>query len=137
MTMAENYMSYNRKEFEDGLLEIAGNFGLQVGDYTEKMGKAGMEERVYEVTTYDPRVRILIYSSIDPRTNVSREVGGDAIRINFYCKGKDGKLYYKKFKKHQRINTMFNNIMKSVSLVMCDMLVQKDIEKWLYAVSKN
>lgn len=135
--MAENYMSYNRKEFEDGLLEIARNFGLQVGDYTEKLGKAHIEERVYEVTTFDPRVRMLIYSSIDPRTNLSREVGGDAIRINFYCKGKDGKPYYKKFKKHQRINTMFSNISKSVSLVMDDMSVKDDIAKWLYAVSKN
>lgn len=134
--MAENFMSYNRKEFEHGLTTIINKFGLQLGDYTEKQGKQNIEERVYEISTYDPRVRILVYSSIDPRTNIAREIGGDAIRINFYCKNK-GKLYYKKFKKHQRINTMFNNIEKSIGFVMQDMLVQKEIGKWIYAVTKN
>lgn len=131
-------MSYNRKEFENGLKEIADKLGLQIGDYTEKQGKQNVEERVYELTTHIPVVRILVYSSIDPRTNISREVGGDAIRINLYCKY-NGKTYYKKYKKHQRVNTMFKNIDKSITSLVTesDSDFKKELDKWMKAVSSN
>lgn len=133
--MSDKYMSYNRKEFESGLLKIAKNLNLQVGDYTEKQGKQNIEERVYEMTTPNPVIRILIYSSIDPRTNISREVGGDAIRINFYCKF-NGKTYYKKFKTHQRIKTMFDNIEKSIQEINKEKM-KKELSNWIYKVSQN
>ena len=132
--MAENYMKYDRKEFEKQIAIIADGHGLNVGDFTNKQGRQA-EELVYELTTQNPLIRILIYSSVDARNGLAREVGGDAVRVNLYCKHK-GKYYYKKFKTHQRINTMFKNLNKSISAAN-DYSVGNEVEKWIYAVKKN
>lgn len=132
--MADNYMSYNRNRFEQELERITGELNLQFGEYVDQ-GKRKSEERVYEVTTKNPMVRLLIYSSIDPRTNTSREVGGDAVRVTFYCMHK-GKLYYKRHKTHQRISTLFNNLEKSIGAAN-DLTTTPEIENWLFKVRTN
>lgn len=129
------YMLYKREEFENQLRESANAYGLNFGDFSEKMGTHKFEERVYEMTTKNPNVRILIYSSLDPRTDKSREVGGDAVRVNFYCSYK-GELKYKKYKKHQRIETLFKNLHKTIGLAN-DFSESEDIKKWIYAIKKN
>lgn len=126
------YYNYTRQEFESKLLEIVTSHGLQVGDATGIINNA---ERVYEVTTQNPKVRIVIYSSLGVNSNSCVDVGGDAVRINFYIKH-NGKFHFKKKKKHQRIETIFKNIEKSI--VECnDFVLSDEIKKWIYAVSKN
>lgn len=133
--MAETYMKYDRNTFEAELLKIADANGLLLGDFTEKQGRQHIEERVYEMTTQNPRIRILIYSSIDPHDGQSRDVGGDAVRVNLYCKY-DGKHHYKKYKKHQRIETLFVNLNKTIASAQ-EYVFGEDVKKWFYAISKN
>lgn len=42
------------------------------------------KEIVYQIPSENPNIKIRIYSSIDIRTNISRDVGSDAIRIVYW-----------------------------------------------------
>jgi hypothetical protein len=126
------YYEYTREEFESKLKEIVELHGYQIGDFTDKIKSV---ERVYEVTTKNPKVRMLIYSSLGVNGQTCADVGGDAVRVNFYCKHK-GKYFYKKFKKHQRIQTIFKNLEKTL-FDANDYVLSNEVSKWLYAINKN
>lgn len=56
---------------------------------------------------------ILIFSSVDVRTDATRDNGSDAVRIVYRWITKNGDLY-RHISKHTRIDTLFLNIEKSI-----------------------
>jgi hypothetical protein len=129
------YYEYSVNEFETKLKEICDIHGYEVGYFTAKLPLREQKERIYEVTTNNKYVRMLIYSSLGVNGTTCADVGGDAVRVIWYIKFNE-KLYYKKFKKHQRIETIFKNLEKTI-IEASEHANSDEIAKWIYAVKKN
>lgn len=111
------YYQYSRKHFEYGMREflIPKNLGF-MQEITEQYIAEGGDtwERIYSISTKNKSVDILIFSSVDMRTNHVREHGDDAVRLVLRWKTRNG-YRYKKIAKHLRITTLFKNIEKSIA----------------------
>lgn len=114
--MSRQYYQFGKKHFEYGVREflIQNRLGF-LKDVTDSYIAEGNQtwEHVYTISTANKSVEILIYSSVDIRTSHVREHGDDAVRLVLRWKTKNGYLY-KKLAKHLRIETLFNNMKKTV-----------------------
>lgn len=113
------YYDFSRTKFEYELrgILIRNKLG-NVYDITQTMLDRGYEiwERVYFIPTRNKAVSILIYSSIDLRTDRVREKGSDAIRVVLAWRTKRG-IYYKSFAKHLRTRGIFQNLEKTLKKI--------------------
>lgn len=116
----KKYCQFNKRQFEYRVREILikNRLGF-LKDITDSYIADGGTtwERIYAVSTANKSVEIFIFSSIDLRTDSVRNKGSDAVRIVLRWKTKNGYVY-KKVAKHLRINTLFENIKKS--LINCN-----------------
>jgi hypothetical protein len=112
MILLSNYYHFGKKQFEYELrgLCIRDRLGF-LNEITDELLAEGNEiwEKVYAISTINKSVDIIIYSSIDMRTNYVRDVGADAVRVVMRWKTKHGMLY-KKLAKHYRLKTLFSNL---------------------------
>jgi hypothetical protein len=102
------YKNYSKKQFEyflRGLL-IENKLGF-LSEVTNEHGQTW--EHIYEVTTRNRAVTIIIFSSVDMRTGRTRENGADRVRLVLRWKTKNGYVY-KRIARHNRLDTLFNNI---------------------------
>lgn len=124
--MAKKYRSYSKKEFEFKIREIyrINNLFCKLVDVTERVGEiVPVYEHVYSVPTKSSAVALLIYSSVDIRNARTREIGSDAVRIvmqwTIKKRNDEGqviatKRVYRKVAKHLRIDTLFQNLEKTI-----------------------
>ena len=70
-------------------------------------------EYIYSIPLEIGGLSILIFSSVDVRTDTTRDNGSDAVRVVYRWKTKNGDLY-KHISKHTRIDTLFLNLEKSI-----------------------
>lgn len=116
--MAREYVPFSQKKFEYELFNMKKKLGFySYSNITEDLIRNGylIKEEVYMVTTYRKDTNILIYSSLDVRSNRVRTVGSDAVRVVLVRRTKDGKHFYKRLGKHLRINTLFNNLYNTIA----------------------
>jgi hypothetical protein len=110
------YYQFGKKHFEYGVRNflIENKLGF-LKDITEGYKAEGNDtwEHVYSISTANRAVEIIVYSSVDIRTSHVREHGDDAVRLVLRWKTRNGYIY-KKLAKHLRINTLFNNMQKTV-----------------------
>ncbi|BCE03462.1 hypothetical protein [Marinicellulosiphila megalodicopiae] len=111
------YKQYWKSEFQNTLTSIA-NTG-KINRWTEissnlENNQIPINEYVYQFTLRNKSVSIIIYSSIDKKTDRTREVGSDAVRIIFEWKTKEGKKY-NKIAKHYRTESLFSNMIESIN----------------------
>lgn len=127
------YYQFGKKHFEFGVREflIANRLGF-LKDITQEYLDEGNStwERIYTVTTSNKAVQIMIFSSVDMRTDYVREHGDDAVRLVMRWKTRNGYVY-KKLSKHLRISTLFNNMHKSIAQA------QKDVFNLKYGEFTN
>ena len=117
--MARQYYQFGKKHFEYGVREflIQNKLGFLKDITQDYIADGGVTwERIYTISTRNRSVDILIFSSIDMRTDYVREHGDDAVRLVLRWKTKNGYVY-KKISKHLRIKTLFNNMEKSIAEV--------------------
>lgn len=119
--MKKQYVSFSKKKFEYELFQMKKK--LKFSTYlniTDDLIRNNIhtKEYVYLIRTGRKDTNILIYSSVDTRIDRMRELGTDAVRVVLVRKRSDGERFYKKVKTHQRINTLFNNLTKSVELAL-------------------
>ena len=111
----KRFYEYGKKHFEFELRRLL--FKNKIGsmeEITEDFSEESYtEERIYKIKTKNPSVSIIVFSSVDIKTNFTREIGADAVRIVMEWKTKNG-FVYKKIGKHLRIDTLFNNVEKSL-----------------------
>lgn len=114
--MTRRYYQFGKKHFEWGVRNflIENRLGF-MKDITEEYIAEGNDtwERVYSISTRNRAVDILVYSSVDIRTNRTRNCGDDAVRLVLRWKTRNGYVY-KRIAKHLRIETLFQNMKKSV-----------------------
>lgn len=112
----KKYYKFSKKHFEFELrgILIRNNAGF-MEDITEQWIQEGNEtwERIYKITTKNKAVDIIIFSSIDMRTNSVRDNGDDAVRVVLRWKTKHGYVY-KKIHKHYRLKTLFKNLEQTI-----------------------
>lgn len=116
--MSIKYYQFSKKHFEYELREILKrNKSKFMDDITEEWIKEGNVtwERIYKISTKNRAVDIILFSSIDMRTNKVRESGGDAVRVVIRWTTKNGP-YFKKVAKHYRIETLFKNLEETILL---------------------
>lgn len=110
------YYKYTKKHFEWGVRNflIENRLGF-LSEITDEYIAEGGEtwERIYKITTRNRAVDIIVFSSVDIRTNQTRDCGDDAVRLVLRWKTKNGYVY-KRIAKHLRIKTLFQNMKKSV-----------------------
>ena len=102
------YKNYSKKQFEyflRGVL-IENKLGF-LNDVTTQHGKSW--EYIYEVTTKNRSVSIIVFSSVDMRTNKTRENGTDRVRLVMKWKTKNGDIF-KRIARHNRLETLFDNV---------------------------
>ena len=111
----KKYYQYKAREFEGKLRKVTYDSYLkQPVDITEDFKKENDTwERIYEIPTQNKAVSIVVFSSVDLRTNQTREKGKDAVRIVLKWKTKNGDVY-KRVAKHLRIETLFDNLKRSL-----------------------
>ena len=119
LTKQGNFSVYTKSEFETELLSMVTGQGLppySIQDITEALISKGFntKERIYKIRTNQSNKCIIIYSSIDIRTNRTRDVGADALRVIIWLRTKQGD-FFKSYKKHYRIETLFKNLEKSIT----------------------
>jgi hypothetical protein len=126
--MATKYKNYGKNEFEYRLRGIFMRNKLnykEVYNATEELSTLmPILEFVYRLPTKSRAVDILLYSSVDVRTSKTREIGADAVRVvmrwNITKRNTvtgeviSSKRVYKHVAKHLRIETLFQNIEKTV-----------------------
>lgn len=110
------YCKFSKKHFEYGMRnflikERLGFFSEITQEYLNEGNHTW--ERIYKVTTKNPSVDIILFSSVDIRTDSVRNNSQDAVRLVLRWKTKSGYVY-KKLAKHLRISTLFNNIQKTI-----------------------
>lgn len=114
--MARQYYQFSKKHFEYGVRNflIKNRLGF-MKDITEEYIAEGNDtwERVYSISTRNRAVDILVYSSVDIKTDYVREHGDDAVRLVLRWKTRNGYVY-KRIAKHLRIETLFQNMKESV-----------------------
>jgi hypothetical protein len=110
------YTQFGRKHFEFGVRDflISNKLGF-LKDITPQYIADGniTWENVYTISTKNKSVEILVFSSVDIRSGFVREHGDDMVRIVLRWKTKNGYMY-KSLAHHQRINTLFNNMKKTI-----------------------
>lgn len=110
------YKQFGKKEFEYGLrgVLIRNRLGF-LDEITFEYRKENPMtwERMYTISTANRAVKVLVFSSIDLRTDTVREHGEDAVRLVMRWETKNG-MVYKSVSKHLRIETLFDNIEKSL-----------------------
>jgi hypothetical protein len=133
-----DYYNFSRKVFEEEVNNIALMNELQLRDITDQALKAGqkIQERLYQMTTKNSSIRVLIYSSLDIRSNDARTIGADAVRINLWINTNYGKGF-KKFKRHYRTTNVFKNLLKTIEEVNEYVTNEKEISKWVYGIKKG
>ena len=113
----KNYYQFSQAKFEyelKGIL-IKNKYGF-MQDVTEKWLERGREtwERIYMISTKNPSVKILVFSSIDIKTGKVRDIGNDSVKFVMTWKTKKG-VVYKKMAHHYRIKTLFENVEKTLT----------------------
>jgi hypothetical protein len=115
--MARQYYQFGKKHFEYGVREFLINNKLGflknvTQDYIAEGGATW--EHIYTISTRNKSVDIVMFSSIDMRTDYVREHGDDCVRLVLRWKTRSGYVY-KRISKHLRIETLFQNIHKAVA----------------------
>jgi hypothetical protein len=116
MLLMRQYKQFGEKQFlfsvRDFLIKNKLGFIKEItADYIADGGNTW--EKIFTVSTANKSVEIMIFSSIDVRTGYVREHGGDMVRLVLRWKTRNGYVY-KSLAHHQRIDTLFNNIQKTV-----------------------
>lgn len=110
------FYQYGRKHFEFCVrdLLISNQLGF-LKDITDQYIADGGNtwETIYTISTKNKSVEILVFSSLDVRTSFVRDNGSDMVRIVLRWKTKNGYMY-KSLAHHQRIDTLFNNMKKTI-----------------------
>ena len=110
--MAE-YVELTKEDFEEGIFK---EYGIEYEGYENPRS----QEYQYLVETAHPLIKIMVYSSVDKRTNVTRGVGEDAVRLVLWNHKENrplskGKRVYRVTSKDSvalRIATAIANFMK-------------------------
>lgn len=111
----KQYVGFSREEFELKLKGIQYLLGWNdFKDVTDQLSSNGklMWERIYEFQVDNIYVRI--YSTVDTRTNLTRDSGNDKVKIISVLKSSESEKYFL-LSKHVRIISLFDNIKKSLS----------------------
>jgi hypothetical protein len=103
------YKCYSKKQFEYFLrnLLIENRLGF-LSDVTDTHNQTW--EYIYEVSTRNPSVKVIIFSSVDKRTQKTRDNGDDRVRLVLRWTNRKGEHVYKRLARHNRIETLFNNV---------------------------
>lgn len=110
------YYQFGKKHFEFNVREFLINNRMGfLKDITAEYIAEGNQtwENVYTISTKNKSVEILVFSSVDVRTSYVRDHGADMVRLVLRWKTKNGYVY-KSLAHHQRIETLFNNMKKTV-----------------------
>ena len=114
--MSKNYFKFSKKHFEYGLRNIL--ITNQIGFLTEITDEWVDEgnvsnEYIYKITTKNPAVDVIVFSSISINTNKARNIGNGAVRFVLRWKTKNGYVF-KRIAKHYRVKTLFDNIKPTI-----------------------
>jgi hypothetical protein len=98
--------------------------------------KTGVYEIMYDLSTANPAIHCLIYSTIPSgQNNEARDAGKDAVRVQLWIKTED-EVKFKNFKTHYRTENFFKNLAKTIDEVQ--EYVNGDLaKKWLWAANKT
>lgn len=111
------YYKFSRKHFEYGIRKflIENKLGY-LSDITQEFLNEGNNtcERIYKITTKNPSVDIILFSSLTIKNDSVRDNSTDAVRLVVRWKTKNG-FVYKRLAKHLRIKTLFDNVEKTIS----------------------
>lgn len=114
----KNFKVVEKSEFEKELQSIVNGLGLSIKgiqDITDALNEKGFgtKERIYKIKTNQSNKCIIIYSSVDIRTDKTRDKGADALRVVVWLRTKQGD-FFKAFKKHYRVETIFKNLSNTI-----------------------
>jgi len=110
------YQSCSKYEFEKFLCSVAG-VG-KILSWKEASDELATHENpiweyVYRFRLRNPSVNIVIYSSIDKRSQTTRSCGADAVRLIYEWRTKRG-VVYRKIAKRNRVEGLFENLQLSL-----------------------
>lgn len=110
------YYQFTKRHFEfelKGIL-IRNRSGF-MQDITDEWIGEGHEswERIYKISTKNKSVDIIIFSSIDIRTNEVRDNGADRVRVIQRWRTRSGDVY-KRIHHHNRLETLFKNLEQTI-----------------------
>ena len=115
--MTKQYKRYTKAQFERELILIRQEGKLRGwGDITQQLeseSRQALWEFVYCFPTYNKDLDLVVYSSVDRRSGATREKGSDAVRV-IYRLRVGGSVWYKKLKKHYRLETLFKNLQSTL-----------------------
>lgn len=110
------YKSYDKSAFQNCLNSIRyykNILGWEEVSIEIASNSIDIKEYVYRISLKNKAASIIVFSSVDKRTDSSREVGSDAVRLVYEWVTKNG-LRYSKIKKKYRVNSLFENLKQSL-----------------------
>jgi hypothetical protein len=106
----KTFKNFTKSHFEyelKGIL-IRNKLGLM-----KEIELEGTFERVYEVSTKNKAVSIIIFSSVNQNNNQMRDKDSDCVRVVLKWTTKYGEVF-QRVGKHYRLETLFNNLEKTL-----------------------
>jgi len=112
--MGKQFTTYTKKQFYFFLIQTMKELKMygKCLEVTEQFPDTW--EAVYSIPTRNKSVDIVVYSSVDLRTQRTRDKGADMVRIVLRWKTKDG-FMYKRIAHRERLVTLFANVKKSIA----------------------
>jgi len=111
------YKQYWKSEFERALRSFSSS-GYIVGfeEISDELqnDEIPINEFVYRINLRNKSASIIVFSSVDKRTEKTRSVGADAVRIIYEWKTKNG-MIYSKICKRNRVEALFTNVQESIT----------------------
>jgi hypothetical protein len=106
------FKEFSCTQFESQINRII--YPSRAKDITKELQLSGNPtmERIYEVRTKNPKVIIIIFSSVDVRTNATRENGKDRVRLVMRWETRNG-YRYRHLDRRNRTDELFKNISES------------------------
>jgi len=84
--------------------------------------------RVYIFPSKNKAVQVIIFSSVDIKSEKVREVGNDAVRLVYNRTTRNG-VMYKKIGKHYRVESLFNNLEGTLDKALNDVF-KLELDGW-------
>lgn len=117
------YAVYSKEKFERELTRIRWKHGLSywkdITSEMEEISGVHINEYVYAFQTNIGGLRLVVYSSVDMDTGLTRDIGSDAVRVIYVWHLKNGNIIYHRLRKHLRIKSLFENLEETISFY-CD-----------------
>jgi hypothetical protein len=132
------FYSFSRRHFE---FELRGVLIREQAGYLTDITNEWIQEgnatweRIYRISTQNKSCDIIVFSSVDMRTDSVRENGDDRVRLVMRWKTRNG-YRFRRIARHNRLRTLFDNVKDSILVAKHHVFSLSELRDWVNNVEQ-